>query len=243
MVTSLGNGFTNMMAARFLVERTGHSIVGVVEGDDGLFQIDGPLPTTEEYAELGFNVKLEERASVGESSFCSLIFDEELLENVTDPCETLARFGWSTSEKRNGGARCKMGLLRSKSLSLIYGYPCCPIIRSLGAYGLRVTEGFRSIWKERGRLEYWDAQIVKGLSDWEESLSPDIAARFKMPIDDRNRILVRDNFGVSIPDQLEIERYLDSLTKVQPLSNPAIDRCMRECWGETWDKCVSQVML
>ena len=59
MCTSLGNGFTNLMLARFIVHEKGGKLEGFVEGDDGLFCTDVELDSGD-YAKLGFTIKIEE---------------------------------------------------------------------------------------------------------------------------------------------------------------------------------------
>jgi hypothetical protein len=237
LVTSIGNGLTNMFAARFLVEGDGRFIGGVVEGDDGLFVVDGPLPTSQDYASLGFNVKLQERESVGDATFCSMVFDETELENMADPIELICRFGWSFSQRRNGGPRIRQGLLRAKALSLLYAYPACPIVRELGLYGLRATEGWKAIWER----DYWNEQIFQGLATgWENILSTELLPRVKKPISPRSRALVSSHFNVPACTQIEIETYLQSLHSVQPLNCVAINRMVSSDWLHNWDEHVAR---
>jgi len=60
MCTSLGNGFSNLMFFLFLCWRKGSRCTGVVEGDDGLFRVDGPAPTASDFRDLGLVIKMKE---------------------------------------------------------------------------------------------------------------------------------------------------------------------------------------
>jgi len=141
MCTSLGNGFTNLMLMLFVCSEHKVHCVGVVEGDDGLFRIDTKdlkIIQADDFMKLGFEIKLAVRATIGESSFCGLMYGSSY-ENVRDPLEVLCRFGWTKSPRRFGGPRVMAGLLRAKALSLAYELPGCPILRNLAIAALRVT--------------------------------------------------------------------------------------------------------
>jgi hypothetical protein len=78
MCTSLGNGFSNLMFMEFVCSKVGSSrIEGVVEGDDGLFGVEGTLPTAEDFKKLGLAIKLEVHDTLDTAGFCGIIFDTE----------------------------------------------------------------------------------------------------------------------------------------------------------------------
>jgi len=122
MCTSLGNGFTNLMIMNYVCSKLGSKCTGVVEGDDGLFVVEGRVPTVEDFSPVGFELKLAERLTPAESHFCGMIYAEGTYENIIDPSALLCKFGWSTSQQRMGGERTRLGLLRAKALSLPVRY-------------------------------------------------------------------------------------------------------------------------
>lgn len=237
MCTSLGNGFTNLMAMLFVCMRKGSTYVeGVVEGDDGLFAINGPAPTPEDFAELGLVIKLEEHNDISSASFCGLVFDPTDLVNIADPRKILAGFGWTSGKYSRAKPKILRSLLRCKALSLAYQYPGAPVIQALAQYGLRVTDDIRTCKMLRavngrsGFDEWHRRQILQAI----ESGSP---CYRDVPI--RTRLLMEDKFGLSVADQLRIEKYLDSLVAIQPLE---IDICLFPGqWVEYWERYVQEM--
>jgi len=140
MNTSLGNGFTNLMIMYFILDENGNvDVVGVVEGDDGLFRFEGEPPTEEMFRKLGFTIKLVIVDNLNEASFCGLIFDLNDMELLTDPKKVLLNFGWIHSQYMNASDKTLLALLRMKSMSSLYQFPSCPIVTNLAMLGLRVT--------------------------------------------------------------------------------------------------------
>jgi hypothetical protein len=216
MCTSLGNGFSNLMLMLFLCKKNGADCTGVVEGDDGLFRISGAAPTKEQFAKLGFRIKMEEHSNVGKAGFCKQYFHTDVRENVVDPRELLAKFGWSHSPLRFGGPAVVQALLRAKADSLAAELPNAPIAGSLVRMVRRcVGEGRR----------LYDG--VRGCATWRDKISrvnPGV-------VDPRSRDLVAELFGVPVPCQLEIEAYLDSFVQLQPLAGP-VAPLMKRDWVE-----------
>lgn len=152
MCTSLGNSFCNLMAALFILAECGtRNAVGVVEGDDGLFRVDKRVPTIQDFADLGLNIKIELHDDVATASFCGLIFDRDDLANVTDPREVLASFGWTSAKYLRASDRTHKMLLRAKALSLLYQYPGCPILQPLALWAMRHTDDIGDLVSPLGR--------------------------------------------------------------------------------------------
>lgn len=218
MNTSLGNGFSNLMFMLFMCEQKGcTNVKGVIEGDDGLFTMEGTPPTQDDFAKLGLNIKLEIHEELNTASFCGLIFDLEDRKNVTNPIEAMLDFGLTTAEYNDSGDRAKLEMLKGKSISLGYSYAGCPVLSALARYGMRVTRGVRI-------GSYLNSQKI---SQWErEQLLEAIEHRFDfmtVEVKMNTRFLVEQQFGLCVEKQMEIEKYLDSLTSLQPLNIPNID--------------------
>lgn len=141
MCTSLGNGFTNMMIARFLAHEQGENIFGVVEGDDGLFATRAILRASD-YAAIGFTVKIEEVADPCTASFCGLVYGEAG-QIVRDPTRFLQNFGWTTS-CIEANENTMLELLRAKALSACYETPHCPIVGAVARRALYLTRRSRA---------------------------------------------------------------------------------------------------
>jgi len=217
MNTSLGNGFSNLMFMLFACSEVGaFNVTGVVEGDDGLFVMDGPRPTSETFKNMGLTIKLEVCESISTASFCGLIFDEEDLINISNPIEDLQTFGWSDKKYSNAGSNKLKGLLRSKSLSMLYQYQNAPIYQALARYGIRMTEGVRAI--SSSHYNTYERDVIQEAYCFYNKHSH--IAHKAVPI--RTRLLMEREFGISVETQLRIERYLDSLTDIQPLVIPLV---------------------
>lgn len=190
MCTSLGNGFTNLMLAKFIAYRKGGELDGLVEGDDGLFVTNIDL-TSQDYAQLGFTIKIEEVLDPCEASFCGMIFSESG-EIIKDPRKFLQTFGW-TSSFVHAGERIMLELLRAKALSTVYETPQCPIIGAVARYALSQTAG------------YAPRQVADGYH--EVNLGDLDSARFpKFSPSPDTRFLFQKRYGVSVETQLSIEK-------------------------------------
>lgn len=231
MCTSLGNGFTNLMLYLFLAKKAGATEVrGVVEGDDGLFITNGPAPTPEDFARLGASIKLAKAPSLEAASFCGLIFDPTDLVNIANPLKVVTQFGWGCARYAGSSGKKTAALLRCKALSLAHQYPGCPVIQSLAQYGLRATSDVKMCKVLRA------AGARGGLDEWKrlraiEAIRSGVPKPAVVPM--RTRCLMEDVFGLSVTQQLRIEKYLDGLTQLQPLSID-LDLFPVE-WTRNWD--------
>jgi hypothetical protein len=189
MCTSLGNGFSNLMLALFIAESKGGELDGFVEGDDGLFSSTVPL-TAEDYANLGFTIKIDMINDPCEGSFCGMIFSESG-EIIRDPVKFLANFGWSHSFI-GAGERVRAELMRAKALSAAYETPQCPIVGAMVKLGLKRTRGVCPRFVQDG---YHDtSQIPRD----ERLIRPFAPSR-------DTRLLFEKMYGISVASQLYIE--------------------------------------
>lgn len=223
MCTSLGNGFANLVMMTYACEVKGSQVHGVVEGDDGLFVVKGALPTREDFASLGMNIKLDVHPRYNEASFCGMIFDPTDKINLSDPSNIVLNFGWSGRRYVNAKQARLLELLRAKSLSFAHMYQGSPIVQSLAHYGLRMTKhiNLESLLERRGM--YANEWVRKRLIDAMEA-EPEKIAMIEVP--KNTRLLCESKFGISIPSQLAIEEYLNSKTDLSPLDHPEIDALM-----------------
>jgi hypothetical protein len=235
MCTSLGNGFSNLMFMLFMCSEKGVDVDGVVEGDDGLFVIDGEAPTEDDFKQLGLVLRMEKHDSLATASFCGIVFDEVDQKTITDPRDVLASFGWTSRQYANAKPGRLRELLRCKSLSLAYQYPGCPIISALADYGLRVTSGVdirRVLDKDRGTYaNEWYRNRLKQAMDQVKNVP-------RAEVGIRTRLLTEHLYGIPVFVQVSIEQYLDNKTDLGPLQHPLIDSLMAQDWKDYWNEFV-----
>jgi len=229
MCTSLGNGFSNLMLMQFVCAEAGcREVLGVVEGDDGLFTMVGTPPTAADFARLGLIIKMEVHDTISTASFCGIVFDPSERINVTDPRKVLVNFGWA--QRAYGRARtCKLtALLRCKALSILFQYPGCPIIAELGRYGARVTPHqkvrMRRLIAQKGFYDLYTRQKI-------EAAMQGGNIPHKVP-GMNTRLLVEKLYGITVEVQLSIESYLRSLKTIQPLDHWSFPMIIPALWYE-----------
>lgn len=206
MCTSLGNGFSNLMLAKFLAFQQGHDLYGFVEGDDGLFSTRAVL-TAAQYANLGFTIKIEEVADPCHASFCGMIFAESG-EIIKDPRKFLQNFGWTMSFI-NAGKEIMNQLLKAKAISAIYEAPQCPIVGVLARQALiRVSK-----YHPRFINDHHHEQVPHDFKVTAFSPTPS------------TRALFAQIYGVSVSNQLAIEQAIrdGNMDKVSSLLPPSAE--------------------
>jgi hypothetical protein len=208
MCTSSGNGVTNMLLMRFMAFRLGSCIQGVVEGDDGLFSVtSGPLPSTQDLADLGFDVKLVSHNALNEASFCGLIFDLDERCNIMDPVKVVSRTPWSLRRYVLSKPSTLGSLLRCKAFSLMALYAGCPVIQEYAMYILRCTRNL-DIRRIVSRLGWWEREL------WRQVKPVDEAYRV---VGWKTRSLMERIYGITIERQLEMESYFRNQRFIKPV--------------------------
>lgn len=190
MCTSLGNGFTNLMLAKFVAFKNGGELDGFVEGDDGIFVTDVEL-STEMYAKLGFTIKIEEVSDPCRASFCGLVFSEAG-EIVREPKKFMMKFGWTCSYI-NAGPKIMAQLLRAKALSTCYETPQCPIIGAFARRSVSQTSHVHPRYEDDG----YHCVVLKDTQNIPD-FSPDITTRN----------LFQELYGIDVETQILIENLV-----------------------------------
>lgn len=231
MCTSLGNGFSNLMFMLFVAFKSGVTVDGFVEGDDGIFiNLAGGDLDQSLFTRLGLRIKLEEHVDICSASFCGIIFDPVDNIPIADPRKVLASFGWCSNRYHGSKPGKKMDLLRVKSLALKYQYPGCPIISALADYGLRMTSGrdVRHFVSSKIRVaEYERAKLLEAIK-----VDPLVC----VPVGMASRLLVEKKFGLSVETQFKIEEYLCSLERICPLDLQYLDCMVHPSWTSYFSK-------
>jgi len=226
MCTSLGNGFSNLMLLNFACHSIGAECHECVEGDDGVARCEGGTPTPELFEKLGMRIKLEKHLDLSRASFCGLVFDIDERRNVTDPRKVLASFGWTElryAKARNNKLR---QLLRCKSLSLAFQYPGCPIISALARYGLRVTHGVTVGTRILDQMRFYEREFLLSMLGLEDSPAHGLRGDYgvpDVPVGPRTRVLVEELYGISIAQQLHLEKMLDDKHDASPIDCSCIE--------------------
>jgi hypothetical protein len=200
---------TNLIVFSYIVEQKGGKFEGYVEGDDGIFACNVHV-TTEDYAKLGFDVKVERYQDPLEAGFCGIRCSEDL-QIITDPIKKFSTFGW-TSSFISAGPVIMHGLLRAKALSLCYEVPHCPILGVLARQALNFTRGFAPVFNtyvSRYKVEY--PHDERGVVDFAPTLA--------------TRVRFEKSYGISIAVQLLAEKmiregHLDHVADVIRASEP-----------------------
>lgn len=220
MWTSMANGFTNLMVMAFLatVVNGWPTLEGLVEGDDGLFVMTGPAVTTQQFASLGFDVKSEIHDTPEEAGFCHVHYVPGEFDILVEPIEKVAKLGWTHSTMMWGGPKVMRGLARAKALSELALHPKSPIVSAMARWMIRTTSDVNARF-ETGRSCYWEKQIFDIVSrgGWlEEAMTakPTKAARDFVAV----------KWGVSVDEQLQVERFFDSLGTFRNVKLPILDR-------------------
>lgn len=201
MSTSLGNGWSNLMFFLFAMKENKIQFTGPgIEGDDGLAGIDKRIPQSF-WSKMGLNIKIEEHERLTEASFCGNIFDEVELINITEPLYYVSSLLWSSRQYALSKPAVQLSLLKCKALSLAWQYPGCPILSTVALRILDlltgVTPDVNALTNEYEREQYHLNVISKPVPTKQCGL--------------RTRALMASKFGISIENQLFLERFLSKM--------------------------------
>lgn len=191
--TSLGNGLANFLIWLFIQSNN--------------------LPITPDtFLRYGFRIKLSTHDSGSSASFCGVICDQYERQLVKNPVPVLLKFGWSKKHQIGFSDKKVKSMLRVKALSLAYEHPGCPILSAFAGSVLRLTagSGLRGVWKH---LTYWEREKL--------------SAALRVPIvleppGPRTRLLVEEQFDISVATQLRVEEYFDKVEDLKPFDVDAL---------------------
>lgn len=221
MDTSLSNGFSNLMFMLFTCYENGNTnVVGFIEGDDGIFRMQGAPPADSKFEDLGLVIKVAKFNELSHASFCGMVFDVDDRTNVTDPIKQLVSFGWTSQRYARSRKGVHMCLLRCKALSLAYQYPSCPIICKLASKITRLTAGYDvgTFLAKQGNASFdeYKLRIIKEAIEYFKTNKLDAEPGIK------TRLLVEELYGVSLSSQFAIEAYIENLDEIKQLDCPHI---------------------
>lgn len=177
MWTSSGNGLLNLTIMKFLAHSKHIGFDGIVEGDDGFFGVTQTAIDSDDYAKLGFTIKLCYATDENDLSFCGLRFASDGTFMI-DP-ERTSRIGWNEKKKYfMCNKKTKLQLLKARAMSMLSEAPNCPVT-SIMAYS--IIKGIHASPKFDG-LDWWDRRIYEENKHNKFSTKPVIttAARIAM---------------------------------------------------------------
>ena len=216
-VTSLGNGFTNLMLMLYAGRVCRCGMAGFVEGDDGIFVVNPTtpmLPGVALFRSWGFELKLVVVDDPSEASFCGNVYVPGEFNNLTDPIQFLGKAPWyNSSDCTQVTARVASELARAKAMSCLAQYAGCPVVHQWAIAVLSMTRGARPRYTLSGSLPY-DALDL-------DDLTPRIRDWARVPITDAARLKVASVFGCPVSEQLIIERQLMAHGDVKTVLTPS----------------------
>lgn len=236
MNTSLGNAYVNWIISKFVAFKHGvlDSHEGYFEGDDSAV-ISPYIPSPKDYEDLGFKIEMSTEPSVDTASFCGMIFDPVEKTNITDPLQELITFGWTNRRYVGAKLTTKLALLRCKSLSMVYQYQGCPILAALGRYGLRCSRRI-CVDKVKQSMSLWEREQFEQAQ--EATRGQKLKLVLSRPIGMRTRLLMEKHYGITVDDQIKVERILDSMNDICPMDFPFLMKYMHKDWTHYYDNYV-----
>jgi len=224
MDTSLMNSLMNLALVLFMLHKSGHDDLFLkefpptIEGDDSIFAHIHPIDETI-LVKLGAKAKIHHHATLNDASFCKILFADDTMALVTNPIDAMLNFGYTNLYYINASNLTFKMLLRAKSMSMLYTYPGCPILKNLALYGLRVTS--------EPVVEKHMTRVFKNMDSYKRTIIVDSFNNrhrlvFDQTITMTTRLLIEQMYSITYEMQINIEKYLDSLVHITPLYIPHI---------------------
>lgn len=229
MFTSCFNGFSNYILVKLLFGA--HLIDFFLEGDDNVGSTDCFVDVEAEALKLGFKIKIDWIDHPGQSSFCGLVFDEQGVV-IRDALLAIAKFGWTDPRYDGAGLKLRKRLIRSKAMSMGYENPQCPILWKFASKMLFETQGAKlgSLDKLTASMDvYSRGRLVEALNAKIEISEPNM----------ETRLFYEETYGICVAQQLLIEKDIDRIVGLGPLTLPNLDVPYSYC--EFYDRYVSSV--
>jgi len=216
MITSLGNGATNLFVLSFLYEK---------------YIKKGIEITSAHFERLGLRAKLEKHDDPSEASFCGMIFDPADRQMIRDPVPTLLKLGWSRLPYVYSSDKTMLKLLRLKALSLACENNACPV---LSAVAKRLLDLTATVVKHDRHLYKYLARHEK------DKMETNVSAGHDFPlIGMGTRGLFEKKYGISIADQLRLEAMAAEM-QLGPAPRAFLELlCPNDRFFDFWDHYVS----
>lgn len=217
MNTSLGNGWSNLVLFSLWCHESGVDMIGVIEGDDGLFSIPPHIsvPTPEFFKTWGCLIKIDIHEEISRASFCGLVFDPQDKCIVSDPFKILLNFGYASKRYSSSKNTKLKALLRAKAMSTLVQYHGCPIVSALAKKMLELTRSIDSRHVIRQETDSWKrTKMMYAQTKFGVYLNSEVGMR--------TRILFEELYGIPVDVQVSIEAHLEAMTEIIPISLPEL---------------------
>lgn len=215
--TSTGNGMVNWTVIYAITRRLGWTgpLRGVVEGDDGIFAVDGPLPMRDGQpdaagfaaiaAEFGFTLKLEVHEDFNECGFLQMFYDDTNDTTLVDPVKKLATVSVTLSPAATTPA-ATLELQYAKNLSLLVEARAVPVVTAFALMNKRILESHGVHTPRWDRADWYHDQLFRPIVnriDWRT---------WNLPPSPYGRRQVERLFGVPVSEQIAFEEWCHAQT-------------------------------
>lgn len=222
MNTSLGNGLSNIILMSFIASENSFTIKNaLVEGDDGLFELDGNIPTPALFAQYGLELKID-KALPHTASFCGCVFNPVTKTNFGHPLKHLVAFGWCGRRHLSLSTRKQLELVMSRVYSFNALYPGVPLLWKVCQLCIRHIKKVPYV----RCLKYMDRYKSGNITLTETVVEPCMA----------DRMFFEDITGISMDLQLTIENVFE---RSYPRLDGELLRPFLPEWADNWDNYVS----
>jgi len=237
MMTSLGNGFSNLMKVLFTLHKSGidwRTLRGVFEGDDGLYMAPpGWTPTSAWLTMLGCNVKMAVVSEWNKASFCGNLCDENDRVIITEPLYTMLKVPFHDAKYAYARDSTLDAILRAKALSIAHQYPGHPILQEYAFSILHLTRGVSIAKYFESNDSQWEKdQIADAMEFYGVKMNFSNAKIIRTPVLDSTRLFLQDTFGVPIEAQLHLEKMVWKLAEQRsgPVYDPILEVLVPQDW-------------
>lgn len=221
MDTSLSNGILNIILLSFIAKKLNLSNFKIiVEGDDSIGGYCGPKMPRVNLEDYGCIIDLCEINDLSEASFCSMVFDPQTLTQMTDFMHAFNRMNVKR-KYLNACPSSVKALARAKAACMLFQYNGCPILTSYCSYILRNTNNVKI---RRSFIEDTTYHPeLRAILESEIKITP-------LPVKQQARVVYEKAFGVSIADQLEMEKIFDSTNEYKEFDDLVFLRNTKGDW-------------
>lgn len=208
MWTSLGNSFSNLMNILFLCEENNIKCDGLIEGDDAVFGVSANILKPQDFSKLGFQIKMQYKDSIYDTSFCSNVINPHTKHILLDP-ELITRLNWSCSNSYfNSKQEIRKNLLRAKAISLYSNSMYTPIANVLSNQIIKIIGQGKMLFPNESK--WWYER--KGLIFLNEFKTNEICFS--------DRLFYQKKFGITVNEQIYIEKIIKKTTTLNQLYIP-----------------------
>lgn len=211
--TSSSNSLLNMLILSYLtalkhsndvdvmVDYVSKNFNGLFEGDDGITLDDLVDNAPEISRDLGVLLKFEKFSSFDGAGFCSVYFDAQAGNVLTDPKKVLRKIFLFPKKYLGRKDSFLDALLRARAMSLLYNYHSCPIVSDCCHWLLQVTSGvdLSRVLDALDSRELETLRLAMNSKPW----------LYNRKIPDSSRILMTQCYGIDELVQKNIEKQFN----------------------------------